>query len=1043
MTLFPFPGRPSPRGRRRASRWSGLPLLAALLSACAGAAPAPPGTGPVLRGGLVLEREIRGGERHSYPVHLEKGKFLRIVVDQNGVDVVVRLLDPEGSPVLSVDSLTWKTGEEDCAALAERTGLYRVEVTAASPAEAGRYGLRVKGPRSPSERDRLRVKAVRAMEEAFAAEGKETPEQRLLRYEKALALWHRLGERRREAEMLFKVAETLRSLGRVGRAAEVFSQAAGVWGELGNREMGDLRLQVEALNEAGVLHEQIAQWREAQARYEKALAVAVEAESLRQQAAMLYNLGRFARQRGEARVGIGFLRRSIALARQTGDRELEAKALNSLGSAFMDLSDRQQALNAYDEALAICREIDGQETGSVLNNLGDAYASLGEWEKAREYSEQSLELHRKLGEKTKEATALNNIAVAHLRLGKTDKTFEYLGQALAIAKEINHTGLETSFLTNQSFVYLLKGEAERARDVAQQALELLGDRAVIEAETRFALGSAYRSLGNYEAARAELTRAHDLNRDRGEKSREAEVILELARLEKDRGDLAGALSWVQKSVEIIESLRSRVVSQDLRAAFLASKQAHYELSIDILMALHAAEPGEGHAAEALRVSEQARARSLLEILQEEGADLRLQESSSRYQSLTRPRLLHVEEIQTQILAGGALFLEYALGTERSYLWAVTPDSVESFNLPARDLIEEAARRYYDLLTARNQPGPGEESLEQTRGRFKRLDAEAETAAAELSGMILGPVRHLLKDQPLLVVADGALQYIPFAALPLPGTTSRLIQNHEVVHLPSASVLAELRSEARDRPAASRTLAVLADPVFQKEDERLAQALGHTRDAIARSATHRDGTEREGETGPASFLRLRFSRDEALAIASLLPPDQTFTALGLDASRATAVSGRLADYRNVHFATHGVIDSNHPERSGLVLSLFNERGEPVDGFLRLADIYGLELRADLVVLSACRTALGKEIRGEGLVGLTRGFMYAGTSRVLATLWSVDDRATADFMKHFYRAMLNHKLSPAAALREAQIAMMAKSNSRAPYFWAGFSLQGEWK
>lgn len=982
-----------------------------------------------------MEREIRDGESHTYPVVLESGQFLRVVVDQNGVDLVVRLMDPGGTPVLSVDSLTGTTGEEDCAAVAERTGLYRIEVSASPEADEGGYELRVEGPRSPSKRDRLRVEAVRAMEEAFAA--REAPEQILARYEKALGLWGRLGERRRQAEMLFQVAQTLKALGQLERAAEVYAQAAGLWGKLGDRGMGDLRLQVEALNEAGILLDQkLAQWKEALARYEEALAVATEAENLGQQSAILHNLGRLARKRGDARAGVQLLQRSSDLARQIGKKALEAGALNSLGAAYMDLSDRQQALRSYEEALRICKENDDRQTeSSVLNNLGDFYESLGEWEKALEYHDQSLALHHDLGDPTNEAITLNNMGVVYARLGETDKTLEFFGRALALVQKAGDKDLQARFLTNLAFVHLLRDEADKAQEASRRALELVGDRGDVEA-ARHALGSSYRLQGNHEAARAELEKALELSRERGNRSRQAEVILTLARLEKDRGDLRRALSLIQQSVEIVESLRTGVVSQDLRASFLASKQAHYELNIDILMALHAAEPGKDHETEALRVSEQARARSLLEILQQGGTDVQLQERSPRYLALTQPRPLHVEEIQSTILDGGALLLEYALGSEQSYLWAVTPESVESFPLPARNRIEEMARRYYGLLTTRS------ETLVPARESLRKRDAEAEQLAAELSGMILEPVRHLLKDRPLLIVADGALQYIPFAALPLPGTTTPLIRNHEVVNLPSASALAVLRSEARDRPAASRTLAVLADPVFQKEDPRL-EALGLAGDVVAKDATHRGGAEREGETDLASFLRLSHSRREADAIAGLLPPDQTFKALDFDASRAVATSGRLAEYRNVHFATHGVVDSDRPERSSLVLSLVDQRGEPVDGFLRLNDIYNLELRADLVVLSACQTALGKEIRGEGLIGLTRGFMYAGAPRVLATLWSVDDLATARFMKHFYRAMLNQKLSPAAALRQAQIAMMDESKQIPPYYWAGFSLQGEWK
>jgi CHAT domain-containing protein len=190
-------------------------------------------------------------------------------------------------------------------------------------------------------------------------------------------------------------------------------------------------------------------------------------------------------------------------------------------------------------------------------------------------------------------------------------------------------------------------------------------------------------------------------------------------------------------------------------------------------------------------------------------------------------------------------------------------------------------------------------------------------------------------------------------------------------------------------------------------------------------------------------RLPFSREEADAIAGLVSAGSLLKATGFRASRAMAVSGELSRYRIVHFATHGVLNSRQPDLSGLVLSLVDETGEPQDGFLRMNEIYNLRLPADLVTLSACQTALGKEIRGEGLVGLTRGFMYAGAQRVVASLWQVDDLATAHLMQHFYRGMLKEGLRPAAALRAAQIEMAKQKRWASPYYWAGFVLQGEWR
>jgi CHAT domain-containing protein len=187
-------------------------------------------------------------------------------------------------------------------------------------------------------------------------------------------------------------------------------------------------------------------------------------------------------------------------------------------------------------------------------------------------------------------------------------------------------------------------------------------------------------------------------------------------------------------------------------------------------------------------------------------------------------------------------------------------------------------------------------------------------------------------------------------------------------------------------------------------------------------------------------RLWFSRREADAVAALAPRGAIREALDFDASRTEAQKPALADYRVIHFATHAFLNSRHPELSGLVLSTVDRAGHPQDGFLRLNEIYNLKLNADLVVLSGCQTALGQEVRSEGLVGLTRGFMYAGAPQVLASLWDVRDRATAEFMSRFYEPLLRRHLAPEAALRSAQLAMMKDPRWSQPYYWAAFTMQG---
>src|SRR5262249_54628772 len=306
--------------------------------------------------------------------------------------------------------------------------------------------------------------------------------------------------------------------------------------------------------------------------------------------------------------------------------------------------------------------------------------------------------------------------------------------------------------------------------------------------------------------------------------------------------------------------------------------------------------------------------------------------------------------------------------------------------------------------------------------------------------------------------SGALSYLPFAALPAPEDKKRpagdyepLIAKHEVVSIPSASVLSIIRREMAGRLRAARSVVVLADPVFEASDPRLASAKnGNSSGETPAQAADAELSEltRAVRTmnfsdARAGFTRLAFSRQEAESIFALTPRGTGLKATDFSASHALAMSRQLSQYRILHFATHGMLNSERPELSGLVFSLVDQDGNPQDGFLRLHEIYNLQLNADLVVLSACETGLVEEIEGEWLIGLKRGFMYAGAPGVVASLWNVDDLATAELMKLFYQRMLKDGLPAGAALRAAQLEMSRQKRWASPYFWAGFVLHGEWK
>ncbi len=352
-------------------------------------------------------------------------------------------------------------------------------------------------------------------------------------------------------------------------------------------------------------------------------------------------------------------------------------------------------------------------------------------------------------------------------------------------------------------------------------------------------------------------------------------------------------------------------------------------------------------------------------------------------------------------------MEYSLGEKQSFVWMITKDSAESFVLPEKERINETSKELYDLLTKRNQPA-GNLSAEEFEAEISKADKKFKEASTTLSKMILNPFAGKLPGKRLIIVGDEFLRYIPFGTLTKSNENYQpLILDYEIVNLPSASTLAVLRKRTDNLQTVKNSVAVFADPVFSESDARVAQSIARLKakpqTQNVRLSISPDGSllgelkRSAGDLNINEFRRLRFSRREAEDITSFVPADKKFKAIDFAADRQILTNDDLAKYQILHFATHGLLNNKNPELSGIVLSLVDENGKTKDGFLRLHEIYNMKIGADLVVLSACQTALGKDVRGEGLIGLTRGFMYAGAESVVASLWQVEDRATADLIR----------------------------------------------
>jgi CHAT domain-containing protein len=386
-------------------------------------------------------------------------------------------------------------------------------------------------------------------------------------------------------------------------------------------------------------------------------------------------------------------------------------------------------------------------------------------------------------------------------------------------------------------------------------------------------------------------------------------------------------------------------------------------------------------------------------------EIELRRSNPRFATLSAPVSLKSAEIQA--LLGDGVLLQYSLGEPRSYAWVVTAATIVGIELAGRDAVEHAARNALQALRT-----------------YDPARTSAPPALRELAALVLDPVAAHLHGSTIVLALDGALQYVPFGVLPLGAArdSERLLDNHDIVAVPSISALA-VPARSRERP--TKTLALFADPVVEQSDPRLTSR-GPVTPALASVGF-------VNRTSAPTLGRLPDTGREAESIAALVPEGGRLVARGFDASRDAVLGAHLDEYRYIHFATHGFVDTRYPALSALALSQFDDRGAPLNGYLRLHDIYDLDLRADLVVLSACETALGRDVRGEGLVGLTQGFLYAGARSLVASLWQVPDRASAELMTRFYAYMLDDGMRPAEALRRW-------SN---PYFWGGFVFLGDWR
>jgi CHAT domain-containing protein/Tfp pilus assembly protein PilF len=1112
--------------------------------------------------GTSIDGRLEAGRKDRYQVALDADEYVRVVLKFRDFELLVRVLGADRKQIMKLDTSETPGTSVSMSWIARQAGVFEVELaSSAGGNSAGSYAIEMDEMRPATEQDRTRSMAqgLFLQAEELRRQGTEVSQRAALKlYDQSISLWRQIGEGIDLAETLNKSGVVNSALGENKKGAEVLDQALRV------AQHSD-----DSLEEAAVLHNlgevayALSEKQKALECFRKALDLRKGQAGFSREADTLNDIGAVLDDLGEKSQALDYYNQALNLKRRVGDHQSEASILNNMGVLYDDLGEKQMALQSYLAALPAMSN--ARDRDATLGNIGKVYEDTGQTQKALQYYQQSLidakgagdrlqqartlssigalyidvgddsnaldylnqalPLRRSTGDRHGEAYTLRCIARVLLKRGQYQEALDFLNQSLALSKAASDRKQQAMAYQQAGNVYSAQGNVIKALDCLNQALSIsdsIGDRFRVAAVLND-LGELHWHSGEAEAAFRDFERARSLALAVTDPDTEAIALQGMARAEQQLGRLEDALIHVDESLSLVESLRSNISGGPLRTTFLAARQKPFQLAMELLMQMHVLHPDQGYDARAFEVSERARARGLIDLLGEAGAEIRqgvepvllererrlqslvtakssfqvrleaeshtieqvtkhqkemadlirqydeveaeIRANSPRYAALTQPEPLKLSGIQQQVLDPDTVLLEYRLGESHSYLWVVTPRSFTSVELPSRAEIESAARVVYELLRARNQSATGE-TAKARQDRQARAAEGYSKAAAHLSGILVGPVAKLLIGKRLLIVADGALQYLPFGALPVPGDNEPtekavpLMAEHEVVCLPSASVIAVLRRDFANRPIASMAVAVLADPVFETEDPRVenhkqprlrpARTLHGdpggsdvSSNSLQQSNLARSATDVGLKGSGSHWPRLLFTRREAKGILALSPPGEGMEALDFKANRTTATSQELANYRIIHFATHGLLDSEHPELSGLVLSLVNEKGEPENGFVQLEDVYNLSLKAELVVLSACETGLGEEVKGEGLIGLTRGFMYAGSPRVVASLWKVDDVATAELMQRFYRGMLKEGQRPVAALRQAQLEMWKQKRWADPYYWAAFTIQGEWR
>ncbi|HVE57133.1 MAG TPA: CHAT domain-containing protein [Pyrinomonadaceae bacterium] len=1005
-----------------------------------------------------VSRDFKNGTKDIFSVPARENEIIEITCERKGVDLALAAFAPNGEKISVSNAPGGFAGSDRLFFVAEKTGEYRIELDSRRPGNiGGSYTILLKDERPAGEKDLQRAEAMKllgaAREILFGAENRlEKSAQAVEKLKKALALFEKTDDFQGQATALFHLAYINgNELGAKAKAIGLYEKSLDIWSKTGD--------------EAG-----------------KAICLTYLADEMRDYDS-LENPRSFYVEKSQ-----GYFDEALSLHRKFNNKLDEAAALTSLCRMYNDTQNFQKGFEACRESLRLEEDKNPLTDYRTYTNLASLYSNSGDLENALKYNRIALERYEIVKDYENPyrlAFIKSNVGGILANQKRYAEAEQNLSEALKITEEVKRTLYSGYIRVRLGLIYYETQRFTEALKVAKTAVENYREIDPVKIQAALnVLGNTYFALKQTDDARRLFTEAVETNRQTKDRYAEADSLYNLAKLENQAGNLETARQNIELAISNSEVIRAQFLGKNQRTSYLSILKKYYELEIEVLIKLYEKTADVSLLEQAWQNHEKIRARSLMENLIESGLNLNefapkdfftqeqtlleaiaaaefkrvealkaknpvlqneaeaelnkkldeyqiLQENvrqkNPQFSALNQSKNFALADAQKLIDENTAI-VEFALGAEESYVWVIRKDSLKLAKLPSKAVINKAARELYLALT----------------DRVAKNDKAVIEKSKNLSREILSPVAGEVKNaKQIVVIADGGLQLIPFSALTLtPDAVYQPVASTiEIVNAPSFASLAFLRENKASRQKSSdKLLAVFADPVFQEDDERFE----------IKSPTPKNPSDVKDlsnnlamvlrDFGLDRLARLPFSGFEAREIGKFAP-EQTVLALGTDASRQNFLRGDFNSYRILHFATHGFLNQQNPELSGLVLSLYDENRNPQNGFLRVIDLYSLHLNTDLVVLSACQTALGKDIDGEGIVGLTRGFMYSGASGVVSSLWKVEDAATAELMKRFYRAMLKDNQTPSAALRTAQNELRQIPRFSNPRFWSGFTLNGE--